>query len=365
MSITERLKSTTVGQRVAAVAVLVVVVCVAVWLVVAGQQRAARAEAIERYETTLATFSTELAQAKQDATAVQDRLPECREVAQTSAGYVQKHEATCSTVENSLGAILDYPEKPKAVIDDLEAASVDEINAAADELEDKVAHARNMQEIAKGYDADIQSVIDTVRGEYKDKHVREALDEATAAVKAARDEIAKVPAGLIEDWVISELNTKADDLEKFVSDVEARFDEIDYEEAIDTRTSLAGYTGELTTATAELSQMATANSVGGRGFAESYRRDRDQNDATSSQPSANKETAKNSSSSTRSGSNSGRKAPAAAAPAVPTRAQAPAPAPAPAAAPNTGGWVETGDVIVENKTGEGICGDEFGNTWPC
>lgn len=49
--------------------------------------------------------------------------------------------------------------------------------------------------------------------------------------------------------------------------------------------------------------------------------------------------------------------------------QRPAPAPAPAkpaapSAPQGGGWVQS-DEIVENTTGEGVCGDEFGNTWPC
>ncbi|KMY22750.1 hypothetical protein ACU19_08265 [Actinobaculum suis] len=78
-----------------------------------------------------------------------------------------------------------------------------------------------------------------------------------------------------------------------------------------------------------------------------------------SQPSVNKETTKSSSSSARSGGNSGRKAPA------PAPARPPAPAPAPAPASNTGGWVETGDVIVENKTGEGVCFDTSGNSWPC
>ena len=49
--------------------------------------------------------------------------------------------------------------------------------------------------------------------------------------------------------------------------------------------------------------------------------------------------------------------------------QRPAPAPAPAkpaapSAPQGGGWVQS-DEIVENTTGEGVCGDEFGNSWPC
>lgn len=42
-----------------------------------------------------------------------------------------------------------------------------------------------------------------------------------------------------------------------------------------------------------------------------------------------------------------------------------APAPDPAPADNGGGWVNTGDIIVDNTSGEGVCGDEFGNTWPC
>lgn len=282
MSVKERVARVTPRQWLAVAVASMAVVALVVWLVVAGVARAERAEAVDRYESVLGVYQSELARVKDDGRKVEGRLEDCRGFAHNSNGYVQQYLATCDTVENSIRTVLDYPDRPQAVLEDVEAATTDEIHAAAGELEEAVERVRGLGESVKVYDADIQGVIDAVQGEVREALAGEDMANATAAVARAREEISQTREGLVERSLIDDLAAKADELEAYVAEIEGRLGEIEYEEALDVRTAISGMTGELNLEAAKLATARTMNSVGGPGMWESGMRDRDQNTVTGS-----------------------------------------------------------------------------------